>query len=227
MISGVVGNDTSRALDPDEFRGFALSDDLAPLVFVNGADAKAAQMFTLAHELAHIWLGNTGLSNTSLTSTAGHRTEKWCNQVAAELLVPADALHEQYRQGEELKRTSRRMTAHFKVSTLVVLRRLRDTGCLSHERFRDAYQNERTRLPTRPNAGGDFMRTQMARTGERFSRDLSADTLAGRTLPMDAYRLLAVKKQATFDKDHGLPWNARRVVGSTDIWKGVSAARTT
>ena len=153
MISGVVGNDTSRALDPDEFRGFALSDDLAPLVFVNGADAKAAQMFTLAHELAHIWLGNTGLSNTSLTSTAGHQTEKWCNQVAAELLVPADALREQYRQGEELKRTLRRMTAHFKVSTLVVLRRLRDTGCLSHERFRDTYQNEPDCRPVRTPAG--------------------------------------------------------------------------
>ena len=225
MISGVVGNDTSRTLDPDEFRGFALSDDLAPLVFVNGADAKAAQMFTLAHELAHIWLGNTGLSNTSLTSTAGHRTEKWCNQVAAELLVPADALHAQYRQGEELKRTLRRMTAHFKVSTLVVLRRLRDTRCLSHERFRDAYQNERMRLPTRPNPGGHFMRTQMARTGERFSYDLIADTLAGRTLPMDAYRLLAVKEAGHLRENHGLPWIARRVVGSAGIWMGVIAAR--
>lgn len=208
MISGVVANNTSRGLDPDEFRGFALSDDLAPLVFVNGADAKAAQMFTLAHELAHIWLGNTGLSNTTLRSTAGHQTERWCNQVAAELLVPADALLEHYRDGEELKTTVRRMTAYFKVSTLVVLRRLRDVGSLSHRKFRDAYDRERRRIATpRPSSGGNFLRTQMARTGERFSYDLIADTLSGRTLPMEAYRLLAIKKQATFDKIktyHGL-----------------------
>lgn len=209
MISGVVGNNTHRPLDPEEFRGFALADDLAPLVFVNGGDAKAAQMFTLAHELAHIWLGSTGLSNSTLTSTSGHQAERWCNQVAAELLVPADALRQQYNEGDDLKKALRHMTAHFKVSTLVVLRRLRDTGCLSHQRFRDAYDNEQIRITSaRSSSGGNFFRTQMARTGERFSYDLIADTLSGRTLPMDAYRLLAIKKTATFDKIktyHGLP----------------------
>ncbi len=199
MISGVVGNDTSRALDPGEFRGFALSDDLAPLVFVNGTDAKAAQMFTLAHELAHIWLGNTGLSNVSLATKANHQTEKWCNQVAAELLVPSDALREQHRQEEDLQGILRRLAAYFKVGSLVVLRRLLDAGYLSHQEFQAAYDNEWQRISTsRPRSGGNFYRTQTTRVGRRFAYDLVADTLSGRTLYTRAFHLLAVAKATTF-----------------------------
>src|ERR1700730_487444 len=91
-----------RRLDPQEFRGIALADARAPLVFINGADAKAAQMFTLAHVLAHIWLGQSALSDVTPIAAPEHDVERWCSAVAAEVLLPLDALRAEYRRGGEV-----------------------------------------------------------------------------------------------------------------------------
>lgn len=199
MVSGVVGNNNRRKLDPGEFRGFALADEFAPLVFINGADTRAAQMFTLAHELAHLWLGESALSDVGPLSAPSHRVEGWCNKVAAELLVPLAALKNEYQsnavQGEEANRLARR----FKVSTLVILRRIHDAGGLTREQLWRAYEEELEQLRAiTKKTGGHFYHTQSARVGKRFARALVVSTLEGQTLHRDAFQMLGIKKLATF-----------------------------
>lgn len=200
MVNGVVGSNNHRKLNPDEFRGFAISDDLAPLVFINGADTKSAQMFTLAHELAHLWLGQSALSDVGPASLPAHRVENWCNQVAAELLVPLAIFREQLRSDEDLGGALSRLAKHFKVSTLVVLRRIHDAGGLSRKAFWHAYREELNRLREiqKAGSGGDFYLTLGVRVGKRFARALVASTLEGQTLHRDAFRLLGFSKHSTF-----------------------------
>ncbi len=199
MVSGVVGSNNKRRLEPEEFRGFALSDDLAPLIFINGADTKAAQMFTLAHELAHIRLGRSVLSNSQPSLLPDHDVERWCNQVAAEMLVPREAMLSEYNSGDELHNQVIRLARVFKVSTLVILRRIHDVGGLDHDQFWIEYQNELKRLQRLPKGdGGDFYLTLGARAGKRFTRALITSTIEGRSSFTEAFRLLGFKRMSTF-----------------------------
>jgi Zn-dependent peptidase ImmA (M78 family)/transcriptional regulator with XRE-family HTH domain len=201
MVSGVVGNNNRRNLDPEEFRGFALADALAPLVFINGSDTKAAQMFTLAHELAHIWLGRSALSDIGPASAPSNDVEIWCNRVAAELLVPLALLRDEYRRGTDLRSEVDRLARRFKVSTLVILRRIHDAGGLTQEQLWQAYQEELERLRAIPRGnGGDFYLTQAARVSKCFARALMGSTLEGQTLHRDAFRLLGCSKLSTFQE---------------------------
>lgn len=203
MVSSVVGSNSHRKLAVDEFRGFALANNLAPLIFLNGADSKAAQMFTLGHELAHVWLGASGVSDVQLGRVATQQTERWCNQVAAELLMPMQALRETHQPDNPIPVEIQRLSREFKVSTLVALRRLFDAQTIDEATLWQQYRAEQERLRTlkeRSGSGGDFYRTLGARTSKRFARAVLSSTLEGQTLFRDAFRMLGMRKSATFYK---------------------------
>jgi Zn-dependent peptidase ImmA (M78 family) len=201
-LNGVVGSNTHRKLNPEEFRGFALNDDLAPLVFLNGADTKAAQIFTLTHELAHLWAGQSGVDRPDLEVRGDHSTtERWCNEVAAEFLVPLASLPVRLPE-RTLTENLEQLAREYKVSTLVVLRRLVDKRLLSWEEFGPAFTAELARVKALAardgDGGGNYYNTHPYRVSRRFARAIIANALEGETLYRDAYRLLGVRKHETF-----------------------------
>lgn len=213
VVNGVVGNNTSRKLDVEEFRGFALTDPYAPLVFVNGADAKSAQMFTLAHELAHVWLGREGegLSGFDGIFPGDQRVEKFCDSAAAEFLVPASELKQQWPtlkhkgEGDAFERLAR----HFKVSPIVAGRRAMDLRLVGRDAFFKFYEDykrrERTRV--RSSTGGDFYNTQNTRVGVTFALAVMRAALEGRVSFKEAYDLTGLRGGAfqEYGRRLGLP----------------------
>ena len=135
VFNGVVGNNTHRKLDADEFQGFALVDEYAPLIFVNNADYKTAQIFTLAHELSHIFVGESGLSKFENLSPADHATEEICNKIAAEFLVPIEEFHRQWITASQSSDPYQDLAKRFKVSTVVAARRALDSERITREEF--------------------------------------------------------------------------------------------
>ncbi len=90
LRSGVAENNNRRTLSVAEFRGFALVDPCAPMIFINARDSKTAQIFTLAHELAHIWVNKSGISNPDFrlnSNEQANQVERLCYSTASELLL--------------------------------------------------------------------------------------------------------------------------------------------
>lgn len=201
VFNGVVGNNTSRALDPSEFQGFALVDEYAPLVFVNSADFKTAQIFTLAHEVAHLFVGETGLSILDRTLPADNEAERFCNQVAAEFLVPRRALQEYWPTVQNRDNRYQAVARKFKVSTIVVARRLFDLGLIDRDTFFDFYDDFKGQGTNAPSTsgGGNFWNTQKWRLGPRFAAAVVRAAREGRLLYREAYSLTGLKRN-TFEK---------------------------
>ena len=194
VINGVVGNNTHRVLDVEEFRGFALRDEYAPLIFVNGADAKSAQMFTLAHELAHLWLGTegSGLSGFPGIFPDGGVVETFCDRVAAEFLVPEVEFRASWQEVRRVQDPFESLARRFKVSPIVVGRRAMDLRLVDRQHFFDFYESYRRQEHRQKQAAagiGDFYNNQNTRVGSLFATQVIRAAREGRIGFKQAYEL--------------------------------------
>ncbi len=192
MRSSVVGNDAKRPLSAAEFRGFASVDQVAPSVFVNTADFKSAQIFTLAHELAHIWIGQSAVSNPDETKPAGNRIEAFCNAVAAETLVPHRSFVPFWLNTPDVDKAA----THYRVSTIVILRRAFEVGQISKGEFFRLLEREQQRVepePRKQEGGPSYYRLLYTRMGKRLTDAVVREIHRGRLPYRDAAALLSVK----------------------------------
>ncbi len=200
MRSGVVRHNPTRTLEVEEFRGFAISDNLAPLVFINSRDARAAQIFTLAHELAHIWIGASGISNPILkkrTSELPNEIERFCNQIAAQLLIPASDLESHWNNQKTVSENVRAIANYYRVSTIVALKRAFDLEKVGYKLFSQLLEAEYKRFeqPKKEDdeGGGNFWASFSARNSPTFVRAVLGSLRQDKMTYRDAANLLGIR----------------------------------
>lgn len=203
--NSVVGLNTHRALDPEEFRGFVLCDPIAPVIFINDADTKSARIFTLAHELVHVWLGQDGVFNLDQLMPAGNDIERFCNRTAAEFLIPGYKLTERWKEARATERPFHTIARWFKVSPVVAARRALDLNFITKPQFFKFYEEDRAdwlmqkEHDRKRSSGGNFYATQTIRLGRPFSAAVVRAAREGRILYEEAFHLTGMKGN-TFHK---------------------------
>ena len=188
MRSGIVGNNTHRKLSVNEFRGFAISDPIAPLVFINNSDAPTAKLFTLIHKLAHIWTGTSGISDLD----NHNKEEVFCNKVAGEFLVPESLFFRHWQRENNLSDNLIEISLNFHVSKLVVVKRALDLGVIDNSIYREFYEAEIEKFKNKKGSGGSYYHTANSKNGNLFSKAVITEVLSGRLLYRDAGKLLDV-----------------------------------
>jgi Zn-dependent peptidase ImmA (M78 family) len=202
--SSIVGLNNHRPLDPEEFRGFVLCDEFAPVVFLNDADTKSARIFSLAHELVHVWMGIDGVFNLENMLPSSENVERFCNEVAAEFLIPEHKLRDRWHEASISESPFHLIASWFKVSPVVAARRALDLELITKDQFFLFYEADKADWQLRlredrakKKAGGNFYATQSLRLGRRFSAAIIRAVREGRVTYQEAYRLTGMQG-ATF-----------------------------
>lgn len=203
VFNSVVDNNTRRSIPVDDCRGFVLVDQHAPFMFVNSADSKAAQMFTLVHELAHIWVGESAGFDFRQLQPAEDKLEKFCDQVAAEFLVPENVFNKLWSEQPDFSHISRKL----KVSQLVIARRALDLKKIDRNSFFEFYEDfyqQFKKKKEKQSDGGNFYATLKNRLNTRFFYTVHRAVKENKLLHREAYQLTGLKGKTFENAVHEL-----------------------
>lgn len=193
LQNGIVGNNTHRRLLVNEFRGFSIADDYAPLIFINAQDAISARIFTLIHELTHIWIGDGGISDPNYF-TKGYPLKKieiFCNQIAAEFLIPTKLLNKRWNRNFGAIENTETLCKEFKVSQESVLRKAFDLGLIPDTEYSDSLiRIQSNQKETKKGGGGDYYKTLIVRNSKHLTQEILFAVQSNKLTYTAAARLL-------------------------------------
>jgi len=204
MMSGIVGNNTRRKLNVEDFRAFTLVDEYAPLIFINANDSDGAKLFSLLHEFAHIIFGMDDVYNDRYGNADGVAAiETLCNFVAAEALVPADSFHREWRRlpDHDMSGKLQALSTSFKCGAVVIARKALDSQYIDKERYKAVVEDAVNQFKNArgKGSGGNYYSNASTRMDNRFLIALDNNVKEGKTQYTDAFRLTRTNGK-TFSK---------------------------
>ena len=186
FFNGKIQDNTHRPLNPHEFRGFSLQSSKAPIIFVNQKDSPNAQLFTLIHELVHLFVDDEGISSEDEQRDYDHiSTEALINRVTAEILVPKVLFERE--TSDDLEELANR----YKVSRYVIARRLLDFNKINKSEYDQMIDSLRSSAPLRKKTtGGNYNTNIKFRVDNTFFRFVHNAILQDKVSYTEAFRLV-------------------------------------
>ncbi len=203
MMNGVVGENNNRKLDIDEFRAFTLINKYAPLIFINATDSNNGRLFSLFHELAHVWYGKQSLFNDNYCVHNQKKIESVCNEIAAELILPNDIFIKKWNDNphQTIDERIALISKECRCGKTVVARRALDNHFITGDEYRRRvdlakiiYQENRKNT-----SGGNYYTTKLSRIDNRVLFALNSSAYAGETSFTEVYHLTNTNRK-TFDE---------------------------
>jgi len=188
--NGVVGNNNNRRLNTNEFRGFCIADEVTPIIFVNGSDALSAQVFTLFHEIAHLWLGVDGVSGWDTEK----KVEAFCNRVSAEILMPYKSFFTAWEESlsDSIYYKVKEVSRLFKVSDFACAIRANQLGFIDGHII-ETLKQEALKKIKKDTSGGSFFNTLPVRNSQKLTNIIVSRAMSQQLPLREAGALLNVK----------------------------------
>ncbi len=208
FISITGSNKSNKSISLEQAQGFAIVDNIAPFIFVNTKNATNAKIFTLIHEVVHLFLNESGISENPIKDRKPECTEDkiedFCNSVASEILMPRDIFLKSFEHASGgLEERIKQLSKYFLISELAICVRLWKLRMITYADYENVYSlidnrikkylKEKAGKQKESKSGGEYYNNMRSKNGELLSKLAFSAYKNGHILTMDISNILSVK----------------------------------